>query len=325
MSSLDQSGLTGRRMLLGWFAGGLAVAVGACSRSGGSGPRPEATKSTTTTVTPTPGPTPSSSPADPLPEGVVNVLVLGSDSRSQTSFDGRADVITLVQLNPERTRVNLVSIPRDVTQAGRGKVGETYARAGAEGMRERVSAILGDLPIQYTVETTFNRFVRIMELLGGVTVQNLHASHSFGPTFPAGPIEINGEDALAYVRERKGLPHGDLDRTERHRATLTAIVEKVHALAAQAPKHLAELVPQLYDQVRIGALTTEQAQELLRLAPRLTASSVTSVMLPIARFGKGGSTDVVNAARSAELAAALQTADLTGYVAAYGTGTGLTG
>lgn len=260
-----------------------------------------------------------------MPAGIVNVLVLGSDSRSTTSYRGLSDVITLLQLNSERTHVNLVSIPRDVTLAGSGKINETYATGGAAAVSARVSRILNDLPIHYTIETTFNRFVHIMELLGGVTVENRVASHSFGPSFAAGPIYLNGDDALAYVRERKGLPHGDLDRTERHRATLTAILAKLHDLATTEPAHLAQLVPQFYGQVRIGNLSQEQAATLVSYLPGLTSASVTSVMLPIARFGSGGSTDVVNQARAAELAEALKTGDLSGYVAAYGTETRLTG
>ena len=47
-----------------------------------------------------------------------------------------------------------------------------------------------------------------------------------GWTFPKGYVTVHGERALAYVRERKQLPRGDLDRAERHRAVVQAILGK---------------------------------------------------------------------------------------------------
>jgi len=41
-----------------------------------------------------------------------------------------------------------------------------------------------------------------------------------------GNINLRGEEALAYVRERTQLPHGDLDRADRQRVVLHAILAK---------------------------------------------------------------------------------------------------
>jgi anionic cell wall polymer biosynthesis LytR-Cps2A-Psr (LCP) family protein len=57
-------------------------------------------------------------------------------------------------------------------------------------------------------------------------VNNPHASASQGFVFDVGTIDISGEEALAYVRERKQLPRGDLDRAERQRLVAQAVLEK---------------------------------------------------------------------------------------------------
>ena len=72
----------------------------------------------------------------------------------------------------------------------------------------------------------FDGFINLTEELGGVTVDNEHASKSRGYTFPEGRITVEGDEALAFVRERYALPNGDLDRAERQRLVVKAILQK---------------------------------------------------------------------------------------------------
>ena len=48
-----------------------------------------------------------------------------------------------------------------------------------------------------------------------------------GAHFPAGPRTVAGHDALAFVRQRHGLPQGDLDRIRRQQAFLASMSHKV--------------------------------------------------------------------------------------------------
>src|SRR5699024_7770031 len=48
-----------------------------------------------------------------------------------------------------------------------------------------------------------------------------------GANFPAGVQTISGADALAFVRQRHGLPRGDLDRIERQQAFMAGLTHKV--------------------------------------------------------------------------------------------------
>ncbi len=289
-----------------------------------------ATPTTTSTSTTSTSAAPSSAAAappgggTPLDPGHVNVLVIGTDSR-QNAFNGSSDVITLVQLTGDRKRINLVSVARDTAvslpNGSRGKINSAYAMAGPSGLARTVTALLGGLPIHYTLETAFLRFIEITNILGGVTVQNRNASSSSGVAFPRGPITLQGEKALVYVRERKGLPNGDLDRTERHRAMLTGMLARLHDMANSNPADLTRVLSGVYKQVRSSGITMDLATGLLPLLKTLSAADVTSVMVPITGFGTigGASVDIVNQSRTAELAQALRAGDLSGYVGRYGT------
>lgn len=301
--------------------------VTACSRTvdgvGQAGSSSSASRPATPTGTPLPTAVDSpSAPTQPAVAGVLTVLVIGSDTRNESSFSGLSDAIVIAQLNPAANHVNLVSIARDSYVNG-AKINASYSRGGPDKLRRVVSELLGGLPINATVETTFERFTRGVDLLGGLDVHNQHASNSFGTNFQAGSIHLNGADALNFVRERKGLPLGDFDRTERHRATLTGMLDRLHALNRADASQLAGLVPQLYSKVRATDLTLEQAVSMLPLLANLSATTVTSLMAPVARFASRGGASVVliDAPQTAELGAALRTADLSGYVAKYGTTT----
>ena len=324
-----------RRIVLKGVSGaGFIAWLSACSsgtpKSTPSGPFTSGAPQALPTDRPKTRTVPSAPPPAPLPDGTINVLVIGSDTRTLGALDGRSDVITLVQLSGDRKRVNMVSVARDTAVdlpgGGRGKINEAYARKGPAGLVEVVSALL-DVKITYTLETNFGSWVTISDLLGGFTVQNRFASDSSKIYFPKGPIFLKGRQALTYVRERKGLPNGDLDRTERHRAALTAILQRLHDLAVKDPKVLAKLVPNLYAQTRANGLTVQQAVGMIPLVVSLTAAQVTSVMVPVTGFGtiNGGSVDLVNTGRTAELVAALKTSDLSGYVAKYGVSNAPTG
>jgi LCP family protein required for cell wall assembly len=323
-----------RRIVLKGVSGaGILAWLSGCSGTPDAAPTTPATTSpeiVLPTTTPTSTLAASAPPPAPIPAGTINVLVIGSDSRTLGALDGRSDVITLVQLSGDRKRVNMVSVARDTAVdlpgGGRGKINEAYARKGAAGLVEVVSTLL-DLQITYTLSTNFGSFIALSDLLGGFTVQNRFASDSSRVVFPKGPILLKGPKALTYVRERHGLPNGDLDRTERHRAALTAILQRLHDLAVKDPTLLAKLVPNLFAQIRSNGLTVQQAVGMIPLVKTLTSAQVTSVMVPVTGFGtiNGGSVDLVNAPRTAELKAALKAADLSAYVAKYGVSNAPTG
>lgn len=321
------------RSLAGGVAAMLVLALAACT-AGAPGPAATVTASASSSATPKqtpPSPSPSA-PADPLPDGAVNALFLGTDSRTPGSMTGNADVIMLVHVPADRQNVYLLSITRDmwvpIPGLGEGKINSAFSRGGTPTMVDTVSGLLGGVEVDYTLQADFNGFIAVTRALGGFEVDNQHHStvtvQSTGRVvdFPEGRITLSGTDGLIYVRERKRLPLGDLDRTERQRAAVVGILDGLKQ-QAQDPAALAELVPMLAQNVKItGDLQLEDLFALVPRAQNLERDDVVSLMVPITGFGTqgGASVNLVDEAQTAALGEALRGDTMDQYVEQYGTG-----
>lgn len=184
--------------------------------------------------------------------GDTNYLLVGNDSRrgfteqelqetSTAPKEGNdaslTDTIVLIHV-PDDGPPALVSFPRDawveIPGAGRGRINSAYAvgEAAREGggpnrLVQTVSALSG-LSIDHYLEVGLIAFLRITDALGGVEV-NLCAPQQeiqSGIGLPAGEQRIGGRQALAFVRQRAGLPRGDLDRVARQQYFLGAVARQ---------------------------------------------------------------------------------------------------
>lgn len=148
----------------------------------------------------------------------------------------RSDVLMLATVNPKTEEVYLLSIPRDtrtyLPEVGyETKINHSYSNGGIEATINAVTELL-DVPIDYYITTNFQGFEDIVDTLGGVTVDvpftfkaQLTDSLKW-KTFYKGEMNLNGNEALAYVRMRKKDPKGDLGRNERQQQVIKAIVDK---------------------------------------------------------------------------------------------------
>lgn len=296
--------------------------------------RPAATTPAATTPSPTPSPTPEAT--DPLPEGPVNVLLLGTDSRDPQSMAGQADTIMLLHLTEDREDISLVSFTRDmwveIPGLGEGKINSAFARGGTDTLVATLSELLGGLDVDYVLQSNFAGFIALTRWLDGFEVDNKHYSsvtvQSTGRvvTFEQGPVWLENTDGLIYVRERKRLPLGDLDRTERQRAALIGMLERIQERLSESPEDFPDLVANLYANVKVTAYTGDlELADAVGLAPLLEEidpESITSLMAPITGFGNvnGASVNVVDTSQMAALGEALRTSTLPQYVEEYGTG-----
>lgn len=275
---------------------------------------------------------------EPLPDGVFTALIIGTDSRDG-DLSGRSDVIVVAQLTEDHDHLNLVSIPRDSYVAipgyGKDKVNAAYERGGIPLLEETVSELLGGLEIDLVAQTNFEMFIALTRWMDGFWVDNEHETTvTVGSTgrqvvFEEGRIHLENTDGLIYVRERKTLPLGDLDRTERHRAALVGMMERLVEIKEKNPEKLLELLPMLYQNVKLeGDLELGQLMTMVEVGAGLGPDDVTSLMVPVSRFGwseGGASIDVLDAGRTAQLGKGLRQGDLSGYVERYGTSNALTG
>ena len=215
-------------------------------------------------------------PAEPIAfePNVVNVLLLGSDARP---YEGgyRTDVMMVVSLDPEAGTASVFSIPRDLYVYIPGyrmeRVNVADPRGGPSLAAETILYNFG-IPIHHYARMSFAGFTRLVDSLGGITVEVTGYLNDecggvwrqYGP----GNYNMDGFTALCYVRMRKNS--SDFDRLRRQQEVLQAIFRKVLTLDGL------RRVPDLYQQFAALVETDiglDRALQLLPLAVHLSSSS----------------------------------------------------
>ncbi|MDX1436833.1 MAG: LCP family protein [Anaerolineales bacterium] len=163
--------------------------------------------------------------------GRTNVLALGVDSREPGSDLGRTDTIVLVTIQPSSPYVGMLSIPRDlwveIPGIGPNRINTAHFFAEAENPGSGPDAAMET--ITYNFGVPVNRYIRVgfdglpafVDALGGVTITIDQPT----AILPAGTHTLNGEQALAFVRDRQGSD--DFFRMERGQAFLIAVTREM--------------------------------------------------------------------------------------------------
>jgi LCP family protein required for cell wall assembly len=182
----------------------------------------------------------------------LNFLLVGSDTRegmskeelkqSATEFTPgrRSDTIILIHLSADRQHVTLLSFPRDSyveipahgdQPAHFGKINTAFSAGGAALTIQTVEK-LTNIRVDHYLEVNFAGFQRLVDAVDGVDVcLDRAAKDSFsGIDLPAGRSHIKGTQALAFVRQRHGLPRGDLDRIERQQQFLGSLMRRATSI-----------------------------------------------------------------------------------------------
>ncbi|RCW43668.1 LytR family transcriptional attenuator [Halopolyspora algeriensis] len=189
---------------------------------------------------------------NPLPDEVLAKLRAGDNGAELT------DTMILLRIPEDRSRAVAYSLPRDsyvsIPGHGKHKLNSAFGRGKAEAADrlrsqgvtesaelERRSAEAGrklmvrtverltGVGIDHYAEVNLLGFYRLTKAVGGVEVclkAPVDDPYS-GADFPAGRQVISGADALAFVRQRHGLPDGDLDRVVRQQAFLAGMARSV--------------------------------------------------------------------------------------------------
>ena len=257
--------------------------------------------------------------------GTLNYVLLGSDSRDPgNEGNGRSDTILVVHLNAKRDKAYIISFPRDmyvnIPGQGKNKINAAFAFGGAP-LAVRTLEDLTGVRMDHVVLIDFEGFIRLTQDLRGVTVTNKTAFSAHGFDYPEGKITIAGEEALWFVRERKQLPGGDLDRAENQRNVIKAIVQK--GLSVQVlsdPGTFINFVGNVAKHVTVDNDLSDAELRRTALSLRLTGKDVELLQAPISGFSTtsdGQSIDVVDTVKMAELARAMKKDKLSEYVKKY--------
>lgn len=172
-----------------------------------------------------------------------NVLISGSDTRGGFDENGRSDVIMVATVNPKTSTVLLTSVPRDyyVTTACDAADGcmqgalDKITHTGIHGTnttKRTVEQLLG-IDINYTFKVGFDAVTELVDAVGGVDVTVApgyavdHFACMYNLSVHEGVNHLNGEQALAFARERYAYTEGDRQRTKNQQLVLMGIVDKI--------------------------------------------------------------------------------------------------
>ncbi|HEU5486765.1 MAG TPA: LCP family protein, partial [Microlunatus sp.] len=173
-----------------------------------------------------------------------------------------SDVIVLVHIPEDGKTVSMIHFPRDlyvdIPGHGKNKINAAYAFGGPELLVETIEQSTG-LRIDAYTEIGFGGFVNVIDALGGIEMCLPKAikdkdSHL---DLPKGCQNLDGTNALGYVRMRKADPQGDLGRVKRQREMLSAIAkEAASPITVINPVRYLSLATASADSVAIGQDTS---------------------------------------------------------------------
>jgi polyisoprenyl-teichoic acid--peptidoglycan teichoic acid transferase len=201
-----------------------------------------------------------------LGEDPVTILLVGIENYQENDV-GRADVVKLITINPKTKEAAMVNIPRDTRTYipaidRKDKINHSYAYGDKDAREKAVMEAteeLLDVPIDYFVSTNFNGFEDIVDELGGITVNVpfdfKQPSFKRMIYFKEGEMDLNGEEALAFVRMRKQDPRGDIGRNERESEAIRAIMDK--AISVSSFTKADDVIDQLGNNVKTNVTMKE--------------------------------------------------------------------
>lgn len=221
----------------------------------------------------------------------LNILVMGLDRRPGSALPGRADVIMIASVDPVQREVALLSIPRDlwveIPGHGENRVNTAYfygefegTEGGGPGLMKRTLEHNFGVDIDYYGTLDFECFERIIDILGGITVDvpeqirdDRYPDDDYGYMriyIPAGRQHMTGETALQYVRARHQT--SDFSRMRRQQQVLVAARDK--ALRLDILFSLPELIP-LLERTFSTDLPLEDLLGLANLATQTRLEDIT--------------------------------------------------
>ena len=162
-----------------------------------------------------------------------NVYISGIDTYGSLSTVSRSDVNMILSVNSTKKKILITTIPRDTYLAIGGDKDkfDKLTHAGLFGIDTSIESLesLLDIKIDYYGKVNFTSLTELINALGGITVDNPVAfeTSSGKYSFPQGKIDMDGDKALAFSRERYHLDEGDFDRGKNHARVLTGIINKM--------------------------------------------------------------------------------------------------
>lgn len=243
-------------------------------------------------------------------DGRVNILMLGKGGEGHEAPD-LTDTILIASINPVQKEAALLSVPRDLyvktDEQGSMKINAVYANAknyvlnntgyndpnreqkaeeeGFKAIENTIEETMG-IPVHYHVMVDFEGFKKAIDTVGGIDVnapsevyERMWLGFPYVLNVQPGWQSFDGTRALAYARSRYTSPRGDFDRSERQRAILVALKDKILTLGTLGnPLKMSQLLGDFGDHVYTN-LTVDEMMRLYEIGQTIDSSKISSVGL----------------------------------------------
>jgi LCP family protein required for cell wall assembly len=287
-------------------------------------------------------PTPAAATAPPI-DSRVTILFTGVDA-DPTRGEHLYDSIMVVSYDPRTNSVQMVSVPRDsasyplyfggqVSNKVRINSLPTYVRNGwvkspdapYTTLIKEIQYLVG-IPINYYAVMDLDGFVQMIDMVGGIDVNNPTAiddpvyatpgGQITGFKLAAGPQHLNGNQALGFVRSRHGAGNNDWVRESRQQQVVVALLRKMADPSALL--QLPTLISKLASSVSTD-FPAERVADYVAIGQDIPKDNINQVVLgpPYTIVNSGGSSTAATTcllnARVAELSVSLFGSDSLWY------------
>lgn len=230
-------------------------------------------------------------------DGVINILLIGNDSR-KNGEDGRSDAMILLSVSTKTKKIYMTSLLRDmyveIPGHDNNRLNAAYSFGGAELLMKTVEKNL-DIKVNRYMLVNFEAFANLVDAVGGVDLElssaeiewvnaylneyNLLTEKEFGTdymdTSAEGMVHLNGPQALAYTRNR--YIGTDFGRTERQRKVLKEVIHGLPGAMVKNPDLLIDgLMPNLTTN-----LTQWECYQLSLSAPTMLTYDIEQGSIPL--------------------------------------------
>ena len=199
-----------------------------------------------------------------------NIYISGIDVSGPISTSSRSDVNIIMTVNTDTKYILLTTTPRDyfvsIPEVS-GGVRDKLTHAGIYGVDASIRTLeeLYGIDISYYAKVNFSSLVKIVDILGGVEVYSKYeftTKHGNDFHFVEGMNHMNGEEALAFSRERYSFQEGDNQRGKNQEAVIEAIINK--AMTPAVLKDAGKIIESVSDSVQTN-MGNDQIKKLINM------------------------------------------------------------
>lgn len=220
----------------------------------------------------------------------LNVLLMGINTNL-------ADTIMLVSYDMDTDEISIISVPRDTYYPRDGynspaqkKINSSYSTEGALSLATAVSDLLEGIPINCYMKIDYDGVKNIVDSMGGVPM-NIPFHMKYSDPYDDPPLNIDiqegyqvldGENAVKFLRYRKGYPEGDIGRIKAQQEFMKSAFKQ--ALGLNIISVARSVIENVESDVDVKTVVS-----LAKKAKNLSADNIKTYTVPGgARNGEGG-------------------------------------